>query len=133
MAEPLEQLTQAIAGMRDIEKSRTAATTAAFTAAMNQISAGLADVVALLERPHEKPEKPEPLDVDALARAFAPLIKGLPVPQVTVQPAQVTVTAPPANVTVQPAVPDKSGQQWRIEIERSFTNGPITALVVTRK
>lgn len=115
MADPLEQLTQALSNIRDMAATRNAT-----ASVLNQISASLADVVALLEKPHDKADAKE--EAAAMAAAFAPLIKGLPAPQVS-------VTTPPATVTVQK---DNAGQQWRIEIERKNPSAPINALVITR-
>lgn len=121
MADPLKELTRAIATLRDMDKSKTAAN----TTALREIGAYLADAVALMEK---RPESP---DVAALATAFVkavtPIIKGIPA-------AQVNVTTPPATVTVQAAEHDKSGQKWRIDVERSgrSSTAPISAFIVTR-
>ena len=136
MDDSVDQLVRAIATMRDADKGKATAMATANAKAWNEVSANLADIVPLLERPQAEPK---PLDIAALAGAFAKaadaIVKGMQAPQVTVAAPQVSVTAPPAVVTVQPAGPtDKSGQQWRIQIERSSSSpmAPITALTVTR-
>jgi hypothetical protein len=136
MDDSVDQLVQALSSMRESDKTKATAAATANAKAWNEVSANLADIVALMERPHPEPK---PLDIAALASAFAKaadsIVKGMQAPQVTVAAPQVSVTAPPAVVTVQPAEPvDKAGQQWRIQIERASNSAtaPISALVVTR-
>lgn len=136
MDESVDQLVQALATMRDADKGKAAAAATANAKAWHEVSAVMADILAVLERPHEEAK---PLDIAALASAFSKaadaIVKGMQAPQVTVAAPQVNVTAPPAVVTVQPAEPaDKAGQQWRIQIERASNSAtaPISALVVTR-
>ena len=121
MADPLKELTRAIATMRDMDKSKAASS----NAALQEIGAYLADAVALMEK---RPDMPDPAALaDAFVKAVTPIIKGTPAPQVN-------VTTPPATVTVQAAEPDKSGQKWRIDVERSgrSSTAPISAFIVTR-
>ena len=126
----------------------------AISAVLQQISAGLADVVALLEAGQmDGADKPEDaaaklaedeaearLKARAMAEALAPVLAALRIPdpqvQVTVQPA--AMPEPKVNVTVQPApvtvARDKAGQAWDIEIKRPPNNqsGPAMGFRVTR-
>jgi hypothetical protein len=136
MDDSVDQLVQALSSMRDGDKAKANAAATANAKAWNEVSANLADIVALLERPQVEPK---PLDIAALSAAFSKaadaIVKGMQAPNVTVAAPQVNVTAPPAVVTVQPAEPaDKSGQKWSIEIRRASNNpmAPISGLTVTR-
>jgi hypothetical protein len=133
MDDSVDQLVQAIATMREGDKGKAAAMMTAQAKAWHELSAVMADVLVVLEQPKEKPE---PLDIAALAAAFSKaadaIVKGMQAPQVNVAAPQVSVTAPPAVVHMQPAAPiDKAGQQWRIEVDRG-SQQPKMVMTVTR-
>lgn len=143
MLNPTDQLSALIRGVaNDIADKQ------AISAMLEQISTGLADVVALLEagqKPDAGASEAEEqararMKAQAMAEALAPMLAALKLPepqvQVTVQPA--AMPEPKVNVTVQPApvtiARDKAGQAWDIEIKRPPNNpsGPMVGFRITR-
>lgn len=103
MADAIADMERALRMLKD-----RGAEMAAFEATLQQISASLADIVGLMEKP------------DDMAGALAGLKFPEPKVSVTVQPAAVTVSR------------DAAGQSWRIELERPSPTAPIKSLLVTK-